>query len=249
VADRDRGGDDTDATLSTGAVVRGRRPVAPGPRQRRVVVAALVWAAVAVLAWWWASGHPEGPAGSVTALLATAATPRAALGLLIVAFALRPLTLLPATVLTAFAGFLLGPWWGFVVANTAVVTTSLLPYGIARWLRGRSLRPPRQGWRSALARRPFTAVLTARLTMLPGDLVNASAGVLRVPLLPFVTATALGGSPGILVATLAGASLQGSRFALDALVLDLRLLAAAIAVLLVSLVLATRLRGRDGPGT
>ena len=247
MADREVGGDDTDAALAAGGGAGGLPPVASGRRQRRVVVAAFVWIAFAALAWWLASRHPEGPDGAVTDLLTAAATPRAALGMLIVAFALRPLTLLPVTVLTAFAGFLLGPWWGFVVANAAVVTTSLLPYGVARLLRGRSLRPPKQGWRSALARRPFMAVLTARLTMLPGDLVNATAGVLRVPLLPFVTATALGGSPGILVATLAGASLRGSRFAADALVLDLRLLAAAIAILLVSLVVAMRLRGRHGP--
>lgn len=250
MADRDRGGDDTDATLAAGTAAARRRPFAPRPRQRRVVVVAgLVWVVVAAFAWWWASGYPDGPAGAVTVLLARAANPGTALGLLLVTFALRPLTLLPVTVLTAFAGFLLGPWWGFVVANAAVVTTSLLPYGIARWLRGRTLRPPKHGWRSALARRPFMAVLTARLTMLPGDLVNASAGVLRVPLLPFVSATALGGSPGVLVATLAGASLRGSRFAIDALQLDLRLLAAALVVLLLSLALATWLRRHDGPGT
>jgi uncharacterized membrane protein YdjX (TVP38/TMEM64 family) len=216
------------------------------PRRRKRVLAALaVWLALAGAAWLWAGDHPEGAAGAITDLLSVAETPRGAFGVLVVAFAIRPLTLLPPTVLTAFAGFLLGPWLGFVVATLAVVSTSLVPYGAARLLRGRSLRPPRAGWRSALTRRPFAAVLVARLTMLPGDLVNVSAGVLRVPLWPFVAGTVLGGSPGMLVGVLAGASLRGSRFSVDALVLDLRLLVAALAVLLVSLAVAALLRRRE----
>lgn len=213
-------------------------------RRKRVLGALLVWLAIAAAAWWWASEHEGGVADAVTDLLTMAETPRAALGVLLVAFAVRPLTLLPSTVLTAFAGFLLGPGLGFVVATVAVVLTSLVPYGTARLLRGRSLRPPRDGWRSALARRPFAAVLTARLTMLPGDLVNVSAGVLRVPVWPFVLGTAIGGSPGLLVGVLAGASLRGSRFSADALSLDLRLLAVAAVLLLLSLGVAALLRRR-----
>jgi len=213
-------------------------------RRKRLVSALLVWIALVVAAWWWASGHPEGADGAITDLLTSAETPRGALGVLVVTFALRPLTLLPSTVLTAFAGFLLGPWLGFALSLVAVLVTSLIPYGAARVLRGRSLRPPSDGWRSALARRPFEAMLTARLAMLPGDLVNVSAGVLRVPLLPFLSATALGGSPGLLVGVLAGASLRGSRFSADALTLDLRLLIGAGLVLIVSLVVASFLRRR-----
>ncbi len=220
-----------------------RRRVWPTQR-RRGLLALLVWLVLAVVAWSWASAHEQGPPGALTELLTAAETPAGALSILLVAFALRPLTLLPSTVLAAFAGFLLGTWWGFLVANAAVIVTSLLPYGMARLVRGRSLRPPPSGWRSALARRPFVTVMSARLALLPGDLVNVAAGVLRVPLLPFVAATALGGSPGILVAVLAGASLRGSRFSVDALQLDLRLLAAALVVLAASLALAMLARRR-----
>lgn len=205
----------------------------------------LVWLLMAAAAWWWAGEHPDGAAGAVTEVLTLAQTPRGAFSVLVVAFALRPLTLLPSTVLTAFAGFLLGPTLGFAFATVAVVATSLVPYGAARMLRGRALRPPRDGWRSALARRPFAAVMTARLTMLPGDLVNVSAGVLRVPVWPFVAATALGGAPGLLVGVLAGASLRGSSFSVAALTLDLGLLLAALALLLASLAVAALLRRRE----
>ncbi len=217
-----------------------------GRRRRRVAAAAAVWAALAVAAWWWASGNEDGVAGAMADLLGTAQTPAGAFGVLLAAFAVRPLTLLPSTVLTAFAGFLLGPVLGLVVAAVAVTLTSLLPYGVARVMRGRALRPPRSGWRSDLARRPFAAVLGARLMMLPGDLVNAAAGVLRVPLLPFVGATLLGGAPGLLVGVLAGASLRGSRFEPDALQFEPRLLVAAAVVLLVSLGLAAIVRRRTG---
>lgn len=214
-------------------------------RRRRLQLAALAWLLLAASAWYWASRHPEGPAGALTGLLTAAETPRGALGMLLLAFVLRPATLLPTTVLSAFAGFLLGAAWGFVVANTAVVATALIPYGLAWILRGRTLRPPSGGWRSELAHRPFVTIVTARLAMLPGDLVNAAAGLLRVPLLPFLGATALGGSPGILVAALAGASLRGSRFSVGALQLDYRLLLAAIAVLIASLAVARLVRRRQ----
>ncbi len=220
--------------------------VPAGGRRRRLVVAAAVWATLAVAAWWWASGNEDGVAGAMADLLGTAQTPAGAFGVLLAAFALRPLTLLPSTVLTAFAGFLLGPTLGLALAAIAVTLTSLLPYGAARVMRGRAVRPPRAGWRTDLARRPFAAVLGARLMMLPGDLVNAAAGVLRVPLLPFVGATLLGGMPGLLVGVLAGASLRGSRFEPDALQFDPRLLVAAAVVLLVSLGLATIVRRRSG---
>ena len=211
---------------------------------RRVAFAAVTWLALAALAWSLATLHDEGLAGLVADLVTRAATPRGAFGLLLVAFLLRPVTLLPSTVLTALAGFLLGPTLGALVAVVAVTVTSLVPYGVARLVRGRRLRPPKEGWRSALARHPFPAVLTARLMMLPGDLVNASAGVLRVPILPFAAATALGGSPGIVVGVLAGASLRGSRFSVDALQLDVWLLLWAAALLAASLALSLLLRKR-----
>jgi uncharacterized membrane protein YdjX (TVP38/TMEM64 family) len=217
-----------------------------GRRRRRVLVAAAAWAVLALVAWWWASGHDDGVAGAMADLLGAAETPAGAFGVLLVAFALRPLTLLPSTVLTAFAGFLLGPVLGLVVATVAVTSTSLVPYAATRVMRGAALQPPRAGWRSDLARRPFAAVLAARLMMLPGDLVNAAAGVLRVPLLPFVGATLLGGTPGLLVGVLAGASLRGSRFEPGALQFDPWLLAAAVGVSVVSLGLAAIVRRRSG---
>ncbi len=219
-------------------------PEPTGRRRRRVVVAAVVWSVLAGAAWWWASGNEDGVAGAMADWLTAAQTPSGAFGVLMLAFALRPLTMLPSTVLTAFAGFLLGPAAGFAIATVAVTLTSLLPYGVARVMRGRSLRPPSTGWRSDLARRPFRAVLAARLMMLPGDLVNAAAGVLRVPVLPFVGATLLGGAPGLLVGVLAGASLRGRRFDPDALQVDPRLLAAAAAAFLISLALAAVVRRR-----
>jgi uncharacterized membrane protein YdjX (TVP38/TMEM64 family) len=234
------------AVLEPASVTASQPATAGGRRRGRLLAAAAAWLACAGLAWWWASAHPDGAATAFAEVLGAARTPGAALGLLVVAFALRPLTLLPVTVLSAFAGFLLGPWLGFAVAAVLVSATSLVPYALASWLRGRRLRPPVRGWRSALARRPFAAVLSARLAMLPGDLVSVSAGVLQVPLVPFATATFLGGSPGILVAVLAGAALRGSDFAVASLRLDVRLLAAAVALLLLSLGLARWLRRRGG---
>jgi uncharacterized membrane protein YdjX (TVP38/TMEM64 family) len=165
---------------------------------------------------------------------------------LLLAFVVRPLTLLPVTVLTAFSGFLLGPVLGFAMAAVAVVSTSLIPYTLTRLARGRPARTQDPAWGATLAIRPYEAVLAARLAMMPGDLVNVASGLLRVPVASFVVATAVGGSPGLLVGVLAGASLQG-RFRIDATGVEWPLVAASAAILIVSVVAARSLARRSRP--
>jgi uncharacterized membrane protein YdjX (TVP38/TMEM64 family) len=71
-------------------------------------------------------------------------------------------------------------------------------------------------------------VLVARLMMLPGDLVSAAAGAVRVRWGPFLAATALGGVPGLAVGVLAGASLEGTEsFSWSAVRVDAATLVAA----------------------
>jgi uncharacterized membrane protein YdjX (TVP38/TMEM64 family) len=217
-------------------------------RYRRVVLALGVWVILAAAAWIAVGQHEDGVAGGLVALLRQVGGGPGGVLVLLVAFALRPLTLLPATVLTAFSGFLLGPVVGFAVAVGALLLTSLAPYAVARLARGRraSVRSVR-GWRAALARRPFEAVLTARLAMLPGDFVSAAAGMLRVPLLSFVAATAVGGLPGAAVGVLAGASIHG-RFRIEGAAIDWRLAVASGVVLVVSLLIARAVRSWSGSG-
>lgn len=206
----------------------------PNRRRTPLAVALVTWLGLVALAWWWLSRAEGGVDAGIAAALAQVTRPGVGVPTLLLAFAVRPLLLLPVTVLTAFCGWWLGPVVGFLVALVAVSMTSLVPYALARFARGAPAvgpaAPAPAGWRGALTREPFRSVLLARLMMLPGDFVSAAAGALRVPWGTFLAATALGGGPGLAVGVLAGASLpRGAAFGVEGLRLDPWLLAGAVA--------------------
>lgn len=233
-------------------------------RRVPIALAVLAWTALVATTWTFLAQAEGGPAAGLANVLARLARPGVGVPVLLVAFAVRPVLLLPVTALTAFSGWWLGPWLGFAVAWVAVTLSAAVPYATARAVRGGDRRPPaaaagadgagRDGWRGALARDPFRSVLVARLMMLHGDLVSAASGALRVPWGSFLAATAIGGAPGLAVGVLAGASLPaGDGFALDAVRLDPWALAAALAMFAVAWGVAALLRRRsprpaDAPG-
>lgn len=220
---------------------RGRLPLA---------LALVAWLALAGVAWWSLGRVEGGVAAGIALALDQVARPGVGVPMLLLAYAVRPVLLLPVTVLTAFAGWWLGPVIGFFVASGAVTSTSLVPYAVARWARGRPVAGDGgapTGWRRSLSHEPFRSVLLARLMMLPGDFVSAAAGALRVPWPTFLLATVLGGAPGLLVGVLAGASLpRGGAFAVDGLRLDPWLLGGALAAFVVAWGSAEALRRRAG---
>ena len=217
-------------------------------RRRVPVYVALTLWAVLVAATWIALARAEGGPGEALARgLALLVRPGVGVPVLLVAFAVRPLLLIPVTVLTAFAGWWLGLWLGFAVAWVAVTASAAVPYALARALRGSPpAGPAPKGWRGALGRDPFRTVLVARLMMLPGDLVSAAAGAVRVPWGPFLGATALGGVPGLVVGVLAGASLEDPDvFTWSAVRIDPVTVVAAIGAYGVAWGLAWALRRRS----
>jgi Uncharacterized conserved protein len=100
-------------------------------------------------------------------------------------------------------------------------------------------------WAQQLRERAFEAILFARLASLPGDAVNVMAGASRTPFVPFLAATALGGSPGLLAVVLAGASVEGA-FRLDAASFRPGLLLASLALAGLSIFIARWARRRAG---
>lgn len=158
-------------------------------------------------------------------------------------FLLRPLLLLPVTILNVFVGFLFGPLWGLVYASLATLASSSLAYGLARFLATPGRTRLSRGWLERLRARGFETVLTGRLVFLPGDLINYASGALRVSFAAFALATALGGLPGLAVCVLAGASLEGP-FRFEGVRLNGWFLLASALVLGSSLALARWLRAR-----
>jgi uncharacterized membrane protein YdjX (TVP38/TMEM64 family) len=200
-----------------------------------------------VAAWWtFIAGSGGDPAGTASRLfVGVLDSPWLPLWLLL-AYVLRGLVLLPASVLALVSGFALGPWWGALVSLTGILLTSAVVYVLAWAWRARpavarlAARVP-DVHAERLKKRTFEATLLVRLLAVPGDAVNVAAGAMRVPVVPFLAATALGGAPGLLAFTWAAASVEGD-LASASLTLDARWLLASLLVALVGVVFAARAR-------
>jgi uncharacterized membrane protein YdjX (TVP38/TMEM64 family) len=159
--------------------------------------------------------------------------------LLLVIYLVRPILLLPITLLTVFAGFLYGALWGTFYALLASLLSSSLAYLIGRFLSGDKIRLQTQ-WMNKLRERSFETVLTSRLIFLPGDLVNYACGFLKISFSAFLLATALGGLPGLLVGVFAGASLE--TFSADGFKLNPWYIVVSLLLLVLSLGVSSLLR-------
>lgn len=210
---------------------------------RRLWIGLPVWICALLVFWWYAQTREGGAVAWVEAWLAGLSGDPWALAGLFAAYLVRPLLLLPMTILTAFSGFLLGAWWGTLFSLVAVLASASIAYAVARFLGAG--QEPRGPWWRRLRDRSFETVITARLMMVPGDLVNYAAGALRISFASFASATAIGGLPGLLIGVFAGASLQGVfRFA--GVQLNAGYLIASAILLVVSLGLSRWLRRRYG---
>ena len=211
----------------------------------RVGVVALLWLALLVGFWFYARSRDETPVSLLRSVLsALQDDPLAPLFLLLI-YLVRPLFLLPVGLLTLAVGLLFGVFWGTVYALLAALLTAAVAYWLGR-LFGRGLPAAQAGWLGRLKAYPFETVLLCRFLAVPGDLVNYASGYLKISFAAFLGATAIGGSPGLLVAVLAGASLtslteRSARFSLD-----WRYLLASAILLVLSLGVSWLMRRRGG---
>ncbi|MDF1522279.1 MAG: VTT domain-containing protein [Trueperaceae bacterium] len=109
-------------------------------RRVPIALAVLAWTVLVASTWTYLARADGGSAAGLAAVLALLARPGVGVPVLLAAFAVRPVLLLPVTVLTAFSGWWLGPWLGFAVAWVAVTLSASVPYATARALRG-AVRP------------------------------------------------------------------------------------------------------------
>lgn len=218
---------------------------------------ALLWLALLALVWGAVLVRGVDPVRASGDALVALATGPWAVPVLLAAYALRAALLFPATALALFAGWALGPVTGSLVAWVGAVGSAGIAYGLARAVRPRR-RAGAEGalgeagrwarFRRDLARNAFEAILLARLAAVPGDAVNVAAGAARAPVLPFLTATALGGLPGLLAVTWAGASLEGA-FRVERVAIRPELVAASVAMAALAVTVSwwLRRRSRSGP--
>ena len=207
----------------------------------------VLWGA-GLVAFWLVTRAREGSAGAQLEgwLQAIATHPLGWLWLVGI-YLLRPLLLLPMTILTVFTGFLFDLGWGLAYALTATLASASLAYLLARFLRLRGSSQRGTALLDNLRSRAFETVLVARLVSVPGDLVNYASGALRISFPAFFIATAIGGLPGMVAGVLAGTSIEGG-FRFGGLRLDPWLFGVSVALLLGNLVVAQVLRRRRGRG-
>lgn len=223
------------------------QPAGPGLlRSPALRLAALVaWTTLLVAFWLGARGAQQGPLefliGGVDGLASQPWAPLWLLGL----YLLRPLLLVPITVLNLATGLLLGaPGIAFALLGTLLSATA--GYGIGRFMGSNSMvedLSSRWSLVRVLRARTFESVLAGGLMYLHADLVNLPSGLLRVRFPTFLLAISLGNALTMTTAVLAGASVEGSLAEAN-IGFDLTYLALAAGLFTVSLVLAYLLRRR-----
>ncbi|GAB4212140.1 MAG: TVP38/TMEM64 family protein [Roseiflexaceae bacterium] len=209
------------------------------------------WLAVLGGYQWYAWSNGLGPLEVVQRLLDfLSGSPYGPLLYLLI-YAVRPLFLFSAVLLTVAGGFLFGPLWGLLYVLIGSNTSATVAYAIGRFLGAGVLEGQQsdglvQRYAERMRRNSFETVLIMRFVFLPYDLVNYLAGFLRIRWAPFILATVLGSLPGTLAFVLFGASVERFDGGLPAL--NPWSLVASVVIFVVSLGLARLFRRREGDG-
>lgn len=228
------------------ASVRG--VVAVGPASNRFLRTAALIAWLLLLAGFWL-GTRQADTGPLDYLFGVidevARQPWAPAGLLAL-YLLRPLLLVPVTLLNLASGLLVGLEAGLALALTGTLLSASAGYGIGRFTGSADLaenlsaRWPLVG---KLRRRSFETVVAGGLMYLHADMVNLPAGLLRIRFPTFLVGVSLGNALTMTTAVLAGSSVDGDiRNA--TITVELEYIALAVTLFLVSLLLAYLLRRR-----
>jgi phospholipase D1/2 len=229
-------------------------------RQRRWTapraIALSVWSLLLIAFW---RGTRQADVGAVDSLISAieglAAHPWAPAAVLAL-YLIRPLLLVPITVVNLASGFVLGALSGWALALVGTLASASVGYAIGRLLGSVGLADETMGrWPilRTLRRRGFESVAAGGLMYLHADAVNMPAGLMRIRFRVFLAGIVVGNALTMTAAVLAGASVEGSLA--DATVsLDATTLWLALGLFAVSMGLAAWLRrrhalGRERPAT
>jgi len=164
-----------------------------------------------------------------------------------VLYAIRPLILFPATLLTALSGTLFGFWWGIIYTIIGENASANFAYWIGRFF-GKDMKLEDSligNWVETLRARPFGTVLFMRLFYVPFDLTNYGSGILKINWPSYFTATLIGIIPGLTTFVALGAALDLDHFSENGLTFDAfdpRFLVLSMAIFVISLGLARFLK-------
>ncbi|MEK7639286.1 MAG: FAD-dependent oxidoreductase [Patescibacteria group bacterium] len=164
-----------------------------------------------------------------------------------VLYAVRPLILFPATLLTALSGALFGFWWGILFTIIGENASANFAYSIGRFF-GKGLRLEDTiigNWVEKLRNNSFEAVLLMRLFYVPFDLTNYGSGVVGAKWREYFLATLIGIMPGLTTFVALGAAvdleeLRTMGLSFDAF--DPKFLALSVVIFVVSLFFSKALK-------
>jgi len=134
----------------------------------------------------------------------------------ILAYTLRPLTLLPASIPSAAAGLLWGPFWGMIFTLIGENLSAGFAFYLARflgqdWLIGFREHPLIKRVDTHLVENGVMTVLFLRLVFVPFDLLNFACGLTKMRYLDYAIGTAIGIVPGALIFVLFGSAWNEPR--------------------------------------
>ena len=215
---------------------------------KRVIIA-ITWAS-AVVAWiLYQRSTGLGTLGSLQSFIDVASGAWWAFLAFILIYAIRPLVLFPATLLTLAGGLLFGPVVGVAATIVGANASAMVAYYVARNLGFEPSDDPESAglmkrWANRMREESFVTILLMRFAFLPYDFVNYAAGFLRIRPLSFLLATALGSLPGTVSFTLAGASITSLEDGPAGI--DTNVLIASGAIFVASVAISRIVKKRDG---
>lgn len=126
----------------------------------------------------------------------------------IVLYAVRPLILFPATLLTIASGLIFGPWLGTLFTIVGENASANLGFLIVRWFGRKSVEKHAtellNRWDEKLKQNGLVAVMTMRLIMLPFDAVNFGCGLTAIRHRDYAIGTFIGILPSLIGFVLLG---------------------------------------------
>lgn len=162
---------------------------------------------------------------------------------------LRPFLLLPAALFTLLAGSVFGFWAGIFYVFSSAILSASITYTIGR----NTTKQPHptthtlQTLTHFVEESPFMSVFTGHLFLLPFDVVNYTAGVLRIRYDQFICGTLAGSAFGIISFVSLGASLdietiRTTGFSVE--VFDYKLLAVSLVIFIATLIISLVVKPR-----
>lgn len=217
-------------------------------RNGQKLTALVFWVVLIAVYQWYASSNDLSPLQVIQQFLGFMQNGVWGPLIYVLLYAVRPLILFPATVLSVAGGFVFGPILGVLYTIIASNISSTIAFYVGRFFGEGMLKDDgSNGIVQRYARRmranSFETVMVMRFIFLPYDAVSYLAGFLRIRYWAFILATALGSIPGTIAFVGFGASIESFDGALPKL--NPVTLGFSVAIFIVSILLSRMFKKRE----